>query len=34
MESSTQNAGLITFIHVLVVLMIVGLIVGYIVVKA
>jgi hypothetical protein len=34
MESSRENAGLITFTHVLMVIAIVGLIVAYIVVKA
>jgi hypothetical protein len=32
-EAGNQNAGLVTFIHILVVVMIVGLIVAYIVIK-
>jgi hypothetical protein len=33
MESSGQNAGIITFLHILMVLVIVALIVAYIVIK-
>jgi hypothetical protein len=33
MESSGQNAGLITFVNIVFVIMIVGLIVAYIVIK-
>jgi hypothetical protein len=33
MESSGENAGLLTFLHIVMVLVIVGLIVAYIVIK-